>query len=212
MKNRTPGPGSTAISGDSCTSATTNVSTNTSSIDQRPMNSTIRYSRVRSRALRAEPPLARSTSTYASATQLAERDHHARDQHDERERPRAGRVQVARRRDMIVSGCEEPSVCVHEDRQQVRRHVAGWPRQAAAPTCAGSRAGAATRGRSPQRGQCPACAGAAGRSARPHVAHAITPALAALAVTARAPAPERPPASRRPTRRAATPRARRTCS
>ena len=41
-KNSTPGPGSTDISGCSCTSATVNVSTNTSSIDQRPMNSTMR--------------------------------------------------------------------------------------------------------------------------------------------------------------------------
>jgi len=30
------------MSGDSCTRATTKVSTNTSSIDQRPMNSTMR--------------------------------------------------------------------------------------------------------------------------------------------------------------------------
>ena len=41
-KNSTPGPGSTDISGWSCTRATVNVSTNTSSIDQRPMNSTMR--------------------------------------------------------------------------------------------------------------------------------------------------------------------------
>ena len=41
-KNSTPVPGATDISGDNCTSATVNVSTNTSSIDQRPMNSTRR--------------------------------------------------------------------------------------------------------------------------------------------------------------------------
>ena len=41
-KNSTPAPGATDISGCSCTSATVNVSTNTSSIDQRPMNSTMR--------------------------------------------------------------------------------------------------------------------------------------------------------------------------
>ena len=51
MKNGTPGPGSTDISGCSCTSATTNVSTNTSSIDHRPISSTMRYRRVRSRLL-----------------------------------------------------------------------------------------------------------------------------------------------------------------
>jgi hypothetical protein len=54
-KNSTPAPGSTDITGCSCTSATVKVSTNTSSIDQRPMNSTMRYSRVRSGLLAMEP-------------------------------------------------------------------------------------------------------------------------------------------------------------
>ena len=40
-KNR-PGAGCTDISGWSCTSAAVKVSTKTSTIDQRPMNSTIR--------------------------------------------------------------------------------------------------------------------------------------------------------------------------
>ena len=41
-KNSTPAPGATEVSGWSCTRATVNVATNTSSIDQRPMNSTMR--------------------------------------------------------------------------------------------------------------------------------------------------------------------------
>jgi hypothetical protein len=39
-KKTTPGPGFTDMSGCNCTSATVKVSTNTSSIDQRPMTST----------------------------------------------------------------------------------------------------------------------------------------------------------------------------
>jgi hypothetical protein len=53
-KKSTPAPGCTDISGCSCTRATVKVSTKTSSIDQRPMNSTMRYSRARSRLLRIE--------------------------------------------------------------------------------------------------------------------------------------------------------------
>src|SRR5208283_5706909 len=54
-KNTTPGPGATDIRGCNCTMATVKVSTNTSSIDHRPMNTTIRYRRVRSRLLLTEP-------------------------------------------------------------------------------------------------------------------------------------------------------------
>src|SRR4029434_1032711 len=46
--------GCTDISGCSGTRQTVKVSTKTSSIDQRPMNSTMRYSRARSRLLRME--------------------------------------------------------------------------------------------------------------------------------------------------------------
>src|SRR5208283_3936809 len=52
---RVEGLGCTDINGCSCTMATVKVSTNTSSIDQRPMITTIRYSRVRSRLLLVEP-------------------------------------------------------------------------------------------------------------------------------------------------------------
>jgi hypothetical protein len=45
-KNR-PGPGATDINGCICTSAAVNASTNTSTIDQRPMNCSMRYIRTR---------------------------------------------------------------------------------------------------------------------------------------------------------------------
>ena len=67
MKNTTPGPGSTDMSGWSWMRATVNVSTNTSSMDHLPMISTRRYSRVRSRLL-ATDPRCTVISRYASAT------------------------------------------------------------------------------------------------------------------------------------------------
>ena len=55
MKYITPMPGATDISGSSCTSAVMNATTKTSSIDQRPISSTSRYSLVRSWLLLIEP-------------------------------------------------------------------------------------------------------------------------------------------------------------
>ncbi len=67
MNQSTPGPGRTDISGESCTSATTKVSTNTSSIDQRPTISTVRCRRVCRRASRVARRRTAASTTASAA-------------------------------------------------------------------------------------------------------------------------------------------------
>ncbi len=121
-KNSTPVPGATDISGWSCTSAT--VKRVDEHVEHRPSADELHHA-IESRALVAARDRAalHGDQEIDERHELPERDHHARDQHDQRERPRSRRVEKRHSaQDRVALGGSQRGRVQH--RQHVGRDVA----------------------------------------------------------------------------------------